>query len=187
MKRLIIVALMLAVATTAFAGDNPFAAVYLTFDSAGEVFRFDPTPFQPADLFLCMKNVENGFISTTLAIVEDAGVTTGIGWASLLPGGLTLGPWDVGVTITSSSCVAGEVVVVASGNAYYMGNPGQIVIIDHPDYPRWVVDCQDAIDYYCHASNVGVLMDPVPTGEDCPPPTSPVEDATWGGIKALYR
>ena len=185
MKRLIVVALMLAVAIPAMAGDNPNAAVYLTFDSAGEVFRFDPTPFQPADLFLCMKNVENGFISTTLAIVEDAGVTTGIGWASLLPGGLTLGPWDVGVTITSSSCVAGEIVVVASGNAYYMGNPGQIVIIDHPDYPRWVVDCQDAIDYYCHMSNVGVLMDPVPTGEDCE--VVAVEDATWGGIKALYR
>ena len=32
----------------------------------------------------------------------------------------------------------------------------------------------------------GNQVDPVPTGEDCPA-GSPVEDATWGGIKALYR
>ena len=186
MRTILALLVVVAIAAPAFAGGNPNATAYLTFDPMGEVNRYDPpAPFTEASVYICLKHIDAGFISTTFAIVEDAGVTTGLGWSSLLPGGLYIGEWDVGTTVTSSECVMGPIVVVGEGTAFFMGNPGEIKIVDHPDYPRWVVDCNDEIDPYCLESNAGVLMDPAPTGEDCS--VSPVEDATWGGIKALYR
>ncbi len=76
-----------------------------------------------------------------------------------------------------------EFVCLCSGSMFYLGVPGTVNIIDHPDYPRWVVDCNDEVDFYCLLNNGGVLMDAPETGE-C---ISPVEESTWGGIKALYR
>jgi hypothetical protein len=69
-----------------------------------------------------------------------------------------------------------------------------IKIVDHVDYARWVVDCQDpgVEDLYClagHGTIIGPAGSIVCTDdlEDCPCGPVPVEDATWGGIKALYR
>jgi hypothetical protein len=59
------------------------------------------------------------------------------------------------------------------------------MILDHPDYPRWVIDCQDPgqVFYYCVRSHGGVWKDAV-VG-DCP--TVAVEDVSWGSIKSMYR
>jgi hypothetical protein len=64
--------------------------------------------------------------------------------------------------------------------------PGDILILDHPDFPRWVVDCNDQVDSYCVFINGGVCKDPVDGEEGCDG-VVPVEASSWGGIKALYR
>lgn len=72
---------------------------------------------------------------------------------------------------------------------FYLGGPPcEIRILDHPDYPRWVVDCNQNVYYYGVASHGGVGMEPEFVGEgefECQ--VTPVEDFSWGGIKALFR
>ncbi len=114
------------------------------------------------------------------------------GYARVLPGGLTLGGWEVGgATLTSTtpvaSAVEGPLYIGATANAYAFGTvAGEIKILDHDDYPRWVVGSDDVIDNYCMWQNAAILMDPVAVEEECFGDTA-VELQTWGGIKALYR
>ena len=185
MKRLLVVALMLAVAIPAFAGGNPFVTAYVTFDAGTEVDRLDPTPYTLGNAYICLKNIDAGFTTVSLMTVVDAGLSISTSWASLLPGGLVIGAFDTGVTLASTDCMLGEFVCIAEGSFVWTGTAGMIAVVDHPEYPRWVVDCIGDTDVYCLANNAAVFMDPVPTGEDCEP--SPVEESTWGGIKALYR
>jgi hypothetical protein len=62
------------------------------------------------------------------------------------------------------------------------------MILDHPDWPRWVMDCPvpGEVDYYCVWMHGGVGKDALEGDEECFP-VVPVEDATWGSVKALYR
>jgi hypothetical protein len=60
-------------------------------------------------------------------------------------------------------------------------------ILDDPAFPRWVVDCtlpNGLVDFYCVLENGTIGAADCLEG-DCD--IVPVEDATWGGIKALYR
>jgi hypothetical protein len=67
----------------------------------------------------------------------------------------------------------------------YLGGAGDIMLVDHPDYPRWVVDCQTPgqVHYYCVLSHGGVAKSPIPG--DCG--VTPVHDKSWGAIKSMYR
>ncbi len=185
MRTLLALLMVVAVAVPAFAGGNPNITAYVTFDQGSEVPRVDPAAYTAGQFFICLKNIDAGFTTISLAVAVDAGVSAPVSYTSLLPGGLAIGTWADGITLSSTECMMGEYVCIGSGDAFYLGAPGMISIIDHPDYPRWVVDCNSEVDFYCLETNGGVLMDPVPTGEDCAP--NPVEESTWGGIKALYR
>jgi hypothetical protein len=69
---------------------------------------------------------------------------------------------------------------------FYLGGDCSLEIVDHLEYPRWVVDCSDPgeVDYYCVYMN-GSIGEAVAPAGDCP--GTPVEPATWGSIKAMYR
>lgn len=69
---------------------------------------------------------------------------------------------------------------------FYLGGACHLEILDHGDYPRWVVDCSDPgeVDQYCVYMNGGIGGAIAPDG-DCEP--TPVQGASWGAIKALYR
>ncbi len=185
MRTLLALLMVVAIAVPAFAAGNPNIAAYVTFDAGAEVSRVDPAAYSAGMVYICLKNIDAGFTTVSFAVAIDAGVSAPAAWTSLLPGGLAIGDYATGITLSSTDCMVGEYVCLASGSMFYLGVPGTVSIVDHPDYPRWVVDCLDGVDFYCLEMNGGVLMDPVPTGEDCS--VSPVEDATWGGIKALYR
>ncbi len=187
MRHLLIAALVLAIAVPALGqGANPYIAAYVTFDAGAEVHRVDPLAYTAGDVFICLKHVQGGFTTVSFAVGIDAGVSAPAAWTSLLPGGLAIGDYATGITLSSTDCMTDEFVCLCSGSLFYLGVPGMVSILDHPDYPRWVVDCNDAVDLYCYVTGGGVLMDPTATGEDCPPPV-PVENSSWGGIKALYR
>jgi hypothetical protein len=79
-----------------------------------------------------------------------------------------------------------EPIAAAVVSFFYLGGSGCLQILDHQDYPRWVVDCAQPaeVDQYCvlaHGSIGGVTC---PEG-DCG--AVPVEEATWGAVKSLYR
>jgi hypothetical protein len=185
MRTLLAVLMIAAIAVPAFAAGNPNITAYVTFDQGAEVARLDPTPYTLGHAYVCLKRVDAGFTTVSLAMAVDAGVSLSTSWASLLPGGLAIGAWPTGITISSTECMTGEYVCIGDGSFVWTGTAGMITVVDHPDYPRWVVDCVGGVDFYCLETNAGVFMDPIPTGEDCEP--SPVEQSTWGGIKALYR
>ncbi len=183
MKRLLVVALMLAVAVPALAGTNPAIQMFVTFDSGAVVERLDPTPYTLGNAYLCATEIGEGFTTVSFAMGVADGISISTSWASLLPGGLAIGAFDTGITLASTDCMTDVIVPIAEGSFVWTGTPGEITVVDHPDYPREVVDCLGGTDDYCILNNAAVFMDPAPTGE-C---VSPVEESTWGGIKALYR
>ncbi len=183
MRTLLALLMVVAIAVPAFAAGNPDIAAYVTFDAGAEVPRVDPAAYSAGEVLVCLQEIEAGFTTVSFAVAIDAGVSAPAAWTSLLPGGLAIGDYATGITLSSTECMTGEYVCLCSGSLFSLGVPGTINIVDHPDYPRWVVDCNDGVDFYCVLNNGGVLMDAPETGE-C---ISPVENATWGGIKALYR
>ncbi len=82
-------------------------------------------------------------------------------------------------------------VVAGRVRYFYIGSPGHIRIIqcEHEVHSCVVVDCEwaDDEDYWCVAGNAGVNMDAPPGEPRCECGVVPVEAASWGTVKALYR
>jgi len=197
MKQLLAVCLILVFAMTATAGLNPQVYAYISFDSTGDpgATAVQPAPYSTVDAYLCLSCVEEGMTTISFglnnAMAECPGVMATQSFVNLMPGNLMIGdPFDgIGATIASTECMVMDPVIVGYGTYFYLGGACCIEIRDHADYPRWVVDCQDPgqVDYYCVMGHGSVAGGVCPDGEECPCGGTPVEDATWGGIKALYR
>jgi len=188
--------MILALAGVAMAGNNPQAWAYISFDAAGDFEQnaVTPAPYTTVDAYFCIGCSTGGMTTVSFmlnnAMVECPGVMATQNFVNLMPGNLAIGDAYTapGITIASTECMLMDPIIVGYGTYFYLGGDCTIEILDHVDYPRWVVDCQDPgqVDYYCLAGNGSVGAAVAPAGEDCPC-DSPVEDATWGGIKALYR
>ena len=196
MKQLLAVCLVLVFAVTAFAGDNPQVNAYISFDPAGDPAQnvIQPAVYVTVDAYVVLGCIEGGMTTVSFllndAMLECPGVIATQAFVNLLPGGLAIGNAFVGgITIASTECMLTDPVVVGYGSYFYMGGDCCIQILDHVDYPRWVVDCNDPglVDFYCIAGHGTIGAATCPGVEDCPCGGVPVEDATWGGIKALYR
>jgi hypothetical protein len=195
MRTLLAILVIATMAVTATAGDNPQVYAYISFDELGDetVGAIAPAAYTTVNAYFCLGCVEGGITTVSFmlnnAMVDCPGVMATQSFVNLLPGNLAIGDAFVapGITIASTECMSMTPVVVGYGTYFYLGGDCVIEILDHVDYPRWVVDCNEPglVDEYClfgHGS-VGAAVAPA---EDCPC-GSPVEDATWGGIKALYR
>ena len=194
--RLFVALLMVAaMAAPAFAGDNPQVYAYITFDPAGlELPAVTPDAFTTVDAYLCLGCIDGGMTTVSFmlnnALADCPGVMATQSFVNLMPGNLAIGDaFTTGVTIASTECMTMDPVIVGYGTYFYLGGACCIEIVDHAEYPRWVVDCQEpgVVDYYCLAGHGSVGDAVCPDGEECPCGGSPVEDATWGGIKSLYR
>jgi len=181
MKSLLVIALVLAVAVPAFAGDNPAVRLYVDFDPGNYVHRADPAMYTAFDAYF-MLDTFVGIAAVSFKVGVTPGMSSPGSYEALLPGGMSIGAFEVGTTVGSTECVTTAPVAVGVGHYFYLNVPGDIEILDHPDFPRWVVDCNDGVDSYCVFINGGVCKDPLPG--DC---GVPVEASSWGGIKALYR
>ena len=86
----------------------------------------------------------------------------------------------------ATDCYASEPLVIGYVTLFYLGGQCHIEILDHLEYPRWVVDCSDPgeIDEYCVYMNGSIGGASLPQG-DCD--GTPVQAASWGAIKSLYR
>ena len=196
MKQLLAMCLVLVFAVTAFAGNSPQVYAYISFDPAGDELQnaVMPTPYTTVDAYFCLGCIEGGMTVISFGLnnvmADCPGVMGTQAFVNLLPGGLMIGdPFDgIGATIAATECMPMDPVIVGYGTYFYLGGECCIEIVDHAQYPRWVVDCQTpgVADFYCMAGHGSVGGAVCPEGENCPCGT-PVEDATWGGIKALYR
>jgi len=144
------------------------------------VRRIDPPLYTSVEAYVALLGTE-GFHTVSFAVkdVPPTGALTPLSFESLLPGGLAIGSLDAGLTLSSTECMQpGEIVYLAKLTTFYFGGTADIEIRDHPDYPKWVVNCEDEVGYYEVANHGGVGKDPVSTT---------VEAMSWGAIKAMYR
>jgi len=192
MRTLIVIAVVAAFALSATAGSNPDCQVCIDFSGTANSWddvqsRVDPVLYEPFEAYICIYGI-NAFACICFTAYVTPGVSVATGFTSLLPGGGTIGSWDTGVVMASSECHTERFLYVGKLSLLYNGTPGDIMILDHPEYPRWVIDCSDLgdLDFYCVWMHAGVGKDALEGDEECFP-VVPVEDATWGTIKAMYR
>jgi hypothetical protein len=105
-----------------------------------------------------------------------------------------IGDWETGVILSMNSCTGPDPVwgkiVVAGIRFDYTGVPGDIILADHPEWPRAVWDCYQEIDPYCLLCNGGVGKWPIGGDGSCIcywAGSVVEEESSWGAIKALYR
>ena len=204
MKRLLIALLILALAAPALADQNPNLAIFLNDapDGTGDN-EVCPAVNATFDVYVCFDRFGDGGGMLGAAFMF---VRTFAGFKlvqmNLLPG-LDFGDVEIdGWAITAgANCEFPDengVLVGATVQYLYLGTPGTITVVPHPIDGNSAADCNNELDFWCVHSilsettpegdgvsgNFGVCAD-APDG-DCEQ-LSPVEDATWGGIKALYR
>jgi hypothetical protein len=200
--RMAIVFSLLAVAVTAASNPVPTEWPYLFVDFAGppggdylpEAF---PGASTAVDCYVGMACSDGGpdeaFRSVAFRI-EYVGQIFPLAYECLLPGAEIVGWWDdyYGVEIVTADCISwtGPVYLVRISILYF-GVPTDVLIQDHFDRPRWVVDCNDDVQIYCLAGN-GALGKPHVPGDDgcdfmCYQQAAPVTGTSWGAVKALYR
>ena len=180
MRALAIAALICLVAVPAFAGDNPDVKAYISFDPAGDPTQnaVAPAPYTTVNAYFCLTDIGPGAgvgVTTVSFLLNNAigdcpGVMATQAFVNLMPGGLAIGdPFAGGVTIASTVCMDADPVIVGYGSYFYLGGDCCIEILDHVDFPRWVVDCQEPgqVDYYC------VLGHGTVGGATCPPGDCP--------------
>jgi hypothetical protein len=196
MRALLFVSLALLTATTAFAGQNPNITMYVDFDPPNYDFRGDPTANSTIDVYLCCDTFGPGGALRGVSLVLDftcSGFVAGAADVTVLhpnaqtviggPDNLTNG-WVVAAPVCVYPSAAG-IVTVARIPWFYLGTPGDIVLLPSPVDGKATVDCNNDLDFFCVYSNGGMGQDPsVPGDAGC---HTPVEEQSWGAIKALYR
>ena len=170
--------------------DNSDAQVWVAFD-AGCLLEcvIWPEPGELIESNLVLDNAGAGMSGIAFMFSLTSGMSTAPVFENLLPGGLSVGEWDTGIMLYTGQCVADMPVPVARLSFIYTGSAGDILIQDHPEYPRWVVDCAEPgeVDYYCVQSHGGVGKDPEPG--DCPvTAVDPIDQpVSWGMLKRIFR
>lgn len=191
MRRLLMVLMIAAFAIPAFADQNPFIRLYVDFEPPVGVHRVDD-PVGPFTAYLVLDCFGgDGGIRAVSLLIERTFGGYNVGSANLLGGQALGGPEDpAGWALTAFDCVMPDqngMVLAASVDYLYTGPAGYIKILGHPVDGKMTVDCDFLVDMYCVYMNGGVNADPPEGDPDCDCPPSPVEDSSWGTIKALYR
>jgi hypothetical protein len=190
MRIFLALTMVAALAVTALAGGNPNVKGYISFDAAAPVHEVMPVAFTTVNAYICFTDLDMGLTSASFMVTDVASVCPGVfappSFVNLLPGDLAIGNVFTGITVASTGCEAPPTVCVGYVSLFYLGGECCLELLDHPEYPRWVTDCNDPaqVDFYCVLSHGSIGGAPCPDG-DCE--QNPVEDETWGGIKSLYR
>ena len=196
MKRAIIAVMVLAMAVPVFAGENPNAVVFVSFAPACPNPYVHTTAFTGMgmyDSYVCVGGFGEGGGMRTLAF----SMTYTAGWSPMLPdytvfdatAQATGGPGTAGWLIGAEVCVypneCGIVTVVKQ--TFFAGSAGEILLGGSLVDGKMLVDCNFDADVFCVCANGGIGMTAADGDEGCDCVGSPVEDATWGSIKSLYR
>jgi len=194
MRTALVLIMVAAMAAPTLAGDSPEVRLYIDFDPPNYQYRFDTTvPYETVHAFLmsdCIPGGSTGVscevsITPGLSIMSSyalrAGMLEDTPGALITSGGVTLAGT---CSLDDPQWLADITLLVASA-----ATTGEITITNSSVYPREHTDCHQpfaTVDMYCVLSHGGVNMDPTASGEDCPC-NSPVEESSWGTIKAMYR
>ena len=192
MRTALVILVAALCAVSAGAGMNPDCQVCIDFSGTANSWdevqnRIDPVMYETFDAYICVYGL-TGFTGICFMGYVTPGMSAFPAFTHLLPGGGAIGTWDTGIGMVSNECLTERFLYVAKLGFVYLGTPGDVMILDHPESPRWVMDCGDPgeLDYYCVWMHGGVGKPALEGDEECFP-VVPVEDATWGSVKALFR
>jgi len=182
---------------SAFAGTNPDIRIYLDADPPNMISRVDPAASEQFTVSVVVDCLgEGGGFRGTGLLLERTFTGFKLSQTNLLPAGLDFGDAEVdpGWTfVAGPDCPMpdeNDMVVIGILEYLYLGGPGTLAIRPHglvePGTGREALDCYYASDYWCIVGNLGVGADAPPGDADCDCDT-PVEESTWGSIKAFYR
>ncbi len=163
--------------------------IYIDFNPPYCLNWYWPDPYQEVLAYVCLQHMSDGMTAVSFKLSDPMigcpGVFDSVEFTSLLPGGIAVGDVFTGITLTTTECVSGWSLCVAYLSLYYLGGQCCLEILDHPEYPRWVVDCQEPgeVEYYCVWANGSIGGALCPDG-DC---ALSVREKSWGQIKAMYR
>ena len=194
MKRMLIVGMVLAVASMAFAGGNPNVQIYISFDQENPgalVHEYTMVPYTYFSAYICVTELDMGFTGVSFALTNVDSLYPGMFQFPPVfstPFETQVGNVYTGISVATGTCRDEEVVIAGElGMFPVVAGDICIEIKDYPAFPRWVVDCTQPygeVDFYCVLAHGTIGAGPCPDG-DCE--INPVEDATWGSIKALYK
>ena len=193
MRSILAFLMVAALCVPAFAGGNPDVQMYISFDQSGAgglVHNYTMTPMVAFDAYVCVTELDIGLTGVSFALTDVLNDYPGMfavaAFTNLLD--VPIGDVFTGISLASSTCRTEEVVVVGSLFLFpSVAGDLCLELKDHPDFPRWVVDCtepDEELDFYCVLAHGTIGAGVCPDG-DCE--IVPVEDSTWGSIKALYR
>jgi hypothetical protein len=161
-------------AAAAVAGTNPNVRAYIDFDPPTYTHCTVPAPYTTVDAYFMLDCIPGGVTTASFrlndALAECPGVVATQAFTNLLPGNLMIGdPFDCGATVAATECMYDDPLVVGYASYFYLGGDCCIQLLDHCDYPRWVVDCQNPgqVDYYCVLSH-GEISSTVCPNDICP-------------------
>ncbi len=144
--------------------------VSIDFDPPNGARRADPAMYTLFDAYVVLDganpgNLPGGLRTLTLRLGVSDGTSSPPEFESLLPKKLMLGSWREGIMMASVPCAAKEHIVVGVLHLFYLGKPGSVMILDHPDFPRWVVDGENVDRRFQIGSHGGIHSDPPPVDE----------------------
>ncbi len=191
MIRTVMAVLLVALLTTT-ALANPIIGewFYVDFDPPNYQHWVMPSPNTVVEGYLVL-NLEYAWPNQVTGVSFRVDIVPWPGdepnFETLQPSAIWEGDWREGVTIAFGDCVeAIQPVPVAKFSFFYTGGSHDVLILDHPEFPRWLLDCSDPpeIMMYCVYTN-GAVGKMNHLWGDCG--VNPVEAASWGSIKSMYR
>ena len=197
----ILVALVVVglLAMPALAGQNPDIRLFITF-TEGQYDNYIEAPAQYQNIYTCadcLSRTEGEGLWGVAWMFERTFGGTHLATTNLLNGTITpIGNPDTGVAVASGGlCInsdpPGTGIVCLASHLYLYTTPGTVSLVGHPTDGNVAADCDNVLDEWCVYQNGALGAGQVPPDGDpdcqeCPEP-NPVEDATWGTIKAMYR
>jgi len=184
--RLAIALAVLLVATAAMA--NPIAIeLYVDFDPPNFVPSVYPDPYTTVDAYVVAELYHPQPVES---ISFDLNVWGGTATVS---GPFVSGDPSVqvqivenGITVFNPDCWDTYPATLGYLPLLYLGSPGLVEILPHGDHGHTFHTCGDPGETfdYCYVMHGGLGMEPSGPVSYC---GNPVENVTWGAVKALFR
>ena len=170
------------------AAGNPIIGeqVYIDFDPPNLTHSVYPAPFEEVEAYVVVDLV-NGYTEDFSSIYFRLATTPGTAdlptFTNLVPGAIVEGDWFSGISITTDCVSAVPPLPIGKLSFIYNAIPGDVKIEEHPEHPNLIINCSEEWNVFCVRMHGGVAKEAIEG--DCF--GSPVEDASWGAIKGLYR
>jgi len=195
MRTAIALCVILLASVVAVAGQNPNVRLYVSFDADEYVPDFTPAIYTSFDAYICMdclgtEGEPGGMCVIAFRTEITPGFTAVTSFSPMvsMPIPITWPELDGDIWMTPYGCITDDPCPLVRISMFYIGGSGCIQIVDHHDYPRWVIDSEDDVDFYCVRSHGSIAGGDCPPGEvGCDCGATPVDQSSWGVLKALYR